>query len=655
MRFAILLLLLSITGTALSQTAKVKKEKSQTLFAVAGKPVTTDEFIYLYKKNHSNGKSEFSQEKIDEYFNLFVNFKLKVEEARQRRMDTTAAFQKEFNQYKEDLKKPYLPEKNLIDSLVRLTYARINEEIKASHILVNVAPEASPQDTLTAYQRIVDIRNQILKGKDFGEMAAQFSDDPSAKMNRGDLGYFTALQMVFPFESAAYNTPVGSISNPVRTRFGYHIIKVSDRRPAHGEVEVSHIIIRTGMSKTNDEAKNLIFDIYDELRAGGQWNELCKKYSEDPGTRDFGGKMRPFKIGMMGSVPEFERIAFELKLPGEISDPFQTQYGWHIIRLERKIPIPRYEDMETKLKSEVSRDERTQISKQAMQTKLRNRFQWKENKDLVHQILVQADSTLQSGQWRPKGFAHPEKDVLFTLSGNPYSMRDFTNYLSKNEKPNAQAPQKYLEHLYNNFVDASIQSKLEERIVQEHPEFTFLLNEYYEGILLFEIMEKEVWTKASNDSTGQRSFYESHKEKYTAGERAKATIYWSSATDFQGDLKSALKAGDDKRTQEIITRSKVRVESGYFRKDEKLVFRLVPWEKGIHEADKDKVYYVAWIKDILPAGVQSFEEARPAIVSEYQNYLEKNWVDQLKKKYPVKISEKAKSQLFQKLQTPSTP
>ncbi len=164
------------------------------------------------------------------------------------------------------------------------------------------------------------------------------SDDPSAKNNQGNLGYFTAMQMVYPFETAAYSTKVGDISQPIRTRFGYHLIKVLDRKPARGEVEVSHIMIRTGNDKENEKIKNTIFNIHDQLQAGMSWEELCRQYSEDPSTKDNGGKLRPFGTGAMAAVPEFEKIAFYLQKPGEISDPFQTQYGGILCGWNAKFP-----------------------------------------------------------------------------------------------------------------------------------------------------------------------------------------------------------------------------------------------------------------------------------------------------------------------------
>jgi peptidyl-prolyl cis-trans isomerase SurA len=649
-RTALVLVFSAIVAVSTAQSPKSKTAKPKPLFSVKGQSVTTDEFIYLYKKNHQ-APEDYTPAKIEEYLDLFINFKLKVEEAKTRGMDTTAAFKKEFAQYKEEVRKPYLPDSKLTDNLVKLTYNRLKEEVKASHILIALKPEATPDDTLKAYNRITELRNRVAKGEDFGALAAANSEDPSARSNNGSLGYFTAMQMVYPFETAAYTTPVGEVSKPIRTRFGYHILKVEDRRPARGEVEVAHIMIRTGDGKDNDKARNTIFEIYDQLQAGVKWDELCKQYSEDPGSKDNGGKLRPFGVGVMANVPEFERAAFNLQNPGDISDPVQTQYGWHILRLERKIPLPSFEEGQASLKGRVNRDERTQISKQAFQLKLRRDYHFAEVAAVKAKVLALADTTLQKGKWKAPAYANAAKEVLFTLNATKkYDVDAFLRYAEKNQKGSNLEPAKYLEQLYNNYVDASIIQLVEEDLVNRNPEYTFLLREYYEGILLFEIMEKEVWNRASADSAGQRRYYEAHRANYNAGERARATFYSAATSDFVNPLKDLVQRGDELKIQEFVALNKVKTETGFYKKEDKAVLQKVNWAKGAYPAENNGMYYLAWIKDILPPGPMSFEEARSAIISDYQTYLEKDWVAQLKKKYPVKVNEKNKRVVLQQLQ-----
>ena len=644
-----LLCCLIFSTSSLSQGANNTNKNQLVLFQVNKKPVTVDEFIYLYKKNHQDAEKDFTEEKINEYLGLFINFKLKVEEARVRRLDTTKVFLTEYNGYRDELRKPYLPDSKLVDSLVMLTYARLQEEIKASHILISLKPEASPADTLKAYTEIIDLRNKVVSGADFATIASKHSDDPSAKGNGGNLGYFTSMQMVYPFETAAYTTPVGDISQPVRTKYGYHILKISDRRPSRGEVEVSHILMRTGRDKENDKIKDSIFSVHDQLRAGVNWNELCSQFSEDANTKDDGGKLQPFGTGDMSAVAEFERIAFALEKPGEISDPFQTQFGWHIMRLERKIPKPTFEEMKASLRNKVTRDERTELSKKDLQNKLRLEYQFTENPAEKKSLMAAADSTLPKAMWNPKIPTEIGEQTIFTLNSVSYAIADVVSFAKATQRPSKLSPEQYLDHLYNDFVDKEVIALVEKRIMKDHPEYRYLLQEYYEGILLFDIMEKEVWSKASSDSTGQHAFFESHKADYTTGERVHATLYSSNYLGFRAPLQKLIADSLEGSIDNFIVQNKVKTETGYFTKEEKAVLSQVPWTKGLHSAENKGIYYLAWLKDILPAGEMSFEEARPSIISDYQGFLEKNWVGQLKKRYRVKVNEKGKQYILQQL------
>jgi peptidyl-prolyl cis-trans isomerase SurA len=220
----------------------------------------------------------------------------------------------------------------------------------------------------------------------------------------------------------------------------------------------------------------------------------------------------------------------------------------------------------------------------------------------------------------------------------------------KNQRPNAQQPEKYFDQMYNQFVDACILDEQERKIIQTNPEYDFLLKEYYEGILLFEIMEKEVWNKASEDSVGQHQYYTAHAANYQAKERTRAAFYSAASPEFQGPLKKLIEQKDDKAIQEYVLSKKLKAESGYYDKADKDVLAKVSWAPGLYSVDEKGMYYLAWLKEILPAGTMSFEEARPSIISDYQTFLEKGWIEQLKKKYPVNINEKGKEHVFKALE-----
>jgi peptidyl-prolyl cis-trans isomerase SurA len=619
--------------------------KSLPLFSVNKKNVATDEFIYLYDKNHKGKPNEFTKEKVEEYLDLFIKFKLKVEEARQRGMDTTAKFKKEYIGYKEALRKPYLPDNRLIDSLALITHQRLKEEVKASHILIKLSPDASPDDTLMAYQKITDIKKRLDAGEDFGTLAVNLSEDPSAKMNEGSLGYFTALQMVYPFETGAYTTNIGSVSNPVRTRFGYHLIKVVDKRPASGEVEVSHIMIRTGKDRIKEEGQKLVFEVYDRLQGGMAWDELCKQYSEDQSTKDAGGKLRPFGVGAMASVPEFERNAFALEKPGDFTTPFSTQFGWHIVKLEQKIPVPSYKEMESSLKSRVSRDERMQAAKQKIQQGLKRKYAYAENTDVKNKVFAIADSTLQKAAWKKPSTGD---QLLFTLQGKAIKSSEFFDYILANQKQNRLAPQAYMAQLYENFVTARMEEEVEESLLKNNADYRYLSNEYYEGILLFDIMEKEVWNKASEDSLGQQSYFSTNANKYNAGERAQGVLYASAKADAIDALQKKLET-DPNGIDNLLKELGIRQEPGKFEKDERPVLSKVNWSPGVSKVELEGNYYLVKIDQILAAGPRTFEEAKGLLISDYQVYLENKWIEELRKKYSVKINKKGKKYALARL------
>lgn len=625
------------------------KAKPRVLFTVGNDNVTADEFIYLYKKNHPT-KEDFTDPKIEEYINLFINFKLKVAEARSRGIDKTPEFTKEYNTYKDELRKPYLPESRIIDSLVKLTYERLKKDVSASHILVEVKTTDAPADTLEAYNTALTIKKQVLAGDDFATKASAYANNPSIKVLGENLGYFTALQMVYPFEEAVYSGKPGDIVGPVRTSFGYHIVKIGDSRPSRGEVEVSHILLRAG-TREEAAAKNLIFDIHKQLRAGTSWDELVKKYSEDPGSKDINGKLRPFGVGALARFPEFDEAAFALKTPGELSEPFKTSLGWHIVRLERKIPLPSFEESAASLKGRVARDQRVQLSKTALTSKLKKDFGFVENAAIKAKVIALADTTLTKGKWKTPGSFSSGKETLFTLQKQKITAQEFLSYVLTNQRSNGMEPAVYMEFLYAAYVESTISTALENKLMASNPEFVMLLKEYYEGILLFDIMEKEVWKKASEDSLGQHKFFVAHPELYQAGERIEATLYYSDTKANLDLLSKSILAKDSTGARELVKARNIYSESGNFQREDRPALKEIEWKPGHYTAQSGNIYHLVVVTKLIPAGALSFEDARTSIVSEYQNELEKNWLAALRKKYPVKVNDKTKKYVVEKLKS----
>ena len=626
---------------ALIGFAQSKRNQQPTvLFSVNRTPTFTDEFIYLYKKNHQNKPEDFTEAKINEYLTLFINFKLKVTEAKAFGMDTTSKFTKEFKTYREDLKKPYRAEPDALEKLTKEAYEHLTQEVRASHILINLKPDPFPADTLAAFNKIGDIKKRIAAGEDFEKLARELSEDPSAKYNGGDLGYFTAMQMVYPFEEAAYKTDKGEITNIVRTRFGYHLIKVVDKKPARGEVEVSHILLRTG-TPNDVKIKNKAFEIFDQLKAGRAWDELCKENSEDSNTKDSGGKLRAFGVGALASVPEFENTAFAMQKPGDLSDPFQSSIGWHIVRLEKKIPLPPYSELAESLKRKVARDERLQISQQAMAAKRRKDFGFVEVPETKKTILSLADSSLTKGKWSYRGQAALLTQKLFSIQNSVVTVAQFISFLKTNQASSTMIPAAYMDQLYNYFVEETITSAEEEKLKIEKPEYKNLLTEYREGILFFEIMEKEIWNKASEDTLGQLNYYERNATKYQGGNRVEARIFSATDKELIEDFKKKVAKGDTLKEADLKKFKSVQPFRNYEKGESKVIDR-VTWAAGLQETELDKNFYLVEIARLVAPGTKTFREARANVISDYQVELEKKWLDSLRKKYPVEIHKKHK-------------
>lgn len=621
-----------------------KQDKELPLFTIDDKVVKAEEFIYLYTKNHQGKPGEFTKEKIEEYLELFINFKLKVKEAETRGMDLSQEFNDELNTYKEELKKPFIAEADMLDQLVAEAYERLKWEVKASHILVNVTENASPTDTLDAFNRILSIREKAIGGESFEKLAREFSEDPSAKSNGGMLGYFSALQMVYPFEEAAFRLQVGEVSTPVRSKFGYHLIKVEDKRSSRGEVEVSHILVQG----TSEESKRTIDEVYKKLSEKGNWNELCSQYSQDPATRETGGRLRPFGSGALASAPQFEEAAFAIQQPGEISKPVQTPFGWHIIRLEKKIPLPPFRDLEESLKRRVARDDRMVISKASAIAKKKKELNYNEGDDTMQLIAELGDSALVRGEWDRKLSIAEREVVLFTLTGQNYTVENFAAFIHKKQSPTNVPSQVYIKQLYAQFVEECL-SQLEDRYLQKNnPEYRNLVNEYREGILLFSIMEQEIWNKASADTIGQRTFYNANIDKYAADLRVEARIFSASSRNIIDSFKARISAGDTLKKDDLKQFQSVTTMRT-FEKGEHVAIDKITWAIGMHETEAEGMYYLVEVNSLIPPGNKKFEEVRASVISDYQDKLEKNWITQLKNKYRIRVNSKGKKKALLEL------
>jgi peptidyl-prolyl cis-trans isomerase SurA len=618
--------------------------KEPTIFSVADTKVPTKEFLYVYNKNNFREKKEDSIKALKEYLDLFVNFKLKVKEAEKQGLDTTKSFKDEFEGYRKQLVQPYLTDKKHLDSMVLEAYERMKKEINASHILIGTSPSASPADTLKAYNYINEIRQKALAGEDFGALARKYSADSSARFNQGNLGYFTAMQMVYPFETKAYQTKVNEISDIVRTQFGYHIIKVNDIRPAQGKIQVAHIMLRRGQSDSpneSNELKNKIFGIYDQLKRGANWNDLVRQFSEDLNSKEKGGTLDWFGVGSI--TPAFENAAFALKNPGDISEPVETPYGWHILKLIGKKPLEPFSEVQSSIKSKINKESRSEASKELFITKLKKEYNFKEDAEGVKNAQLLVDS-LNSNKKLPVLTQAQKDKTVFELNKKTYKISDFYNYLST-KKPTVTAAS----NPYKDFINQTILQYEESRLPEKYEDYRMLVKEYREGILLFTLMDENVWSKAVKDSVGLKNYFEKNKEEYLSKEIADVLIL-----SFNDSL-DMVKTIDSLKTIGLIEKMNIESLNSELNKNNPLrvdirrdsveqssdeIWRTIPWKTGEYSAKINGRYTFLKILDIFKPNNKNFEDIRGQVISDYQKYLEDEWIKELKKKYPVKLNHK---------------
>jgi peptidyl-prolyl cis-trans isomerase SurA len=628
-----------------SQSLVAQKNKDAILMTVGSTKVTVAEFENVYHKN--NGKETTTDSKsLNDYIDLFVNFKLKVKEAEELGLDTAKAFKDELGVYRKQVAQPYLTDKDVNEKLLKETYTRLQEDVKASHILVKVSENALPADTLEAYNKIMKIRARILKGEDFNKVAAEkgISDDPSAKETGGDLGYFTAMQMVYPFESAAYSTKVGDVSMPIRTRFGYHIIKVTDRRKAQGEVLVAHIMVKTPPNMSIEDSLNAhtkITEIYNKLKAGAKFEELATQFSDDKTSAKKGGELAWFGTNRMPI--EFEKAAFGLKNKSDYTEPIKTKYGWHVIKLVDKRNLVPFEEMKNELKEKVTKDSRSQVGRASLIAKIKTEYKFKENNAAKEEFYTLVDSTLFEGRWDATKAAILKK-TMFNFNEKTYSQTDFADYIAAHQNKRPKMDEKMLiNQLYKQFVDEMAVAYEESRLDKKYPEFKALMEEYHDGMLLFELNDKKVWSKAVKDTTGSKEFYEKNKASYTWEERADASVYSCSDETVAKQVRAFLmeKKAEKDIVAEVNKNSQLnlQVETKLFSKgDNEFVDKN--WKAGISNdiiSPKDKKVIIVAINKIVAPEPKSYMDAKGMVTADYQNFLEKEWIAELKKKYPVSV------------------
>ena len=603
-------------------------QADETLITIGNTKVSKGEFERIYQKNNNNLYDETDRKTPEEYLELFIDFKLKVIEAENLKMDTSSAFVNELAGYREELAAPYLTDVKYSQQMVYDLYERTTKEVSASHILLMVQKGSTPDQEDEVLQKIKAIREEIIAGKDFNDAAVEYSEDPSAKTNQGHLGYFTAFQMVVPFENAAFSTPAGEISQPVRSSFGYHLLKVHDIRENQGEILVAHIMKMFPQDATPEIKSNLkaqIDSIYTELINGADFAELANAKSDDKRSAAQGGEMPWFTAGRM--IAEFANPAFALKNVGDFTEPVETAFGYHIIKKLNTRPVATFEESKAMLENRIKTDpERSITSKQVFIEKLKAEYNYVENDE--GKAKLRNKNT--SDSLEVKNFE------LFKIDNKSYTTGQFQEFITKTNVE----PVPYLAH-FNEWVEYEITTFENSKLEEKYPDFRYLFQEYHDGILLFNISEEKIWNFAAQDSTGLEEFYNKNSKKYLWEERFKGQIVTckDEATRELADQYFAAEMTVEE-IADLLNKieNAITINEGAWEKGANQVVDYYVWNGPKPENFDDELTFIRGEK--IPPSTKSLNEARGLYVSDYQKFLEENWIKDLRKKYKTKVNRK---------------
>jgi peptidyl-prolyl cis-trans isomerase SurA len=630
------------------------QNKKNVLLTINSNPVYSSDFTKVFNKNLDLVVEE-SQKNVAGYLDLFIDYKLKITEAYAQELDKNQQYIKEFKKYEDQLAKKYIYDKRVVSKLVEEAYDRSLEEINAEHILVLSNLNDSPNDTLKAYNKIKEAHVKALKGENFTSLVIEYSEEPGAKKSKGKLGYFTAFQMVYPFENTAYNTKVGEISQITRTSFGYHIIKINDRRKKKPKINVSHIMIFSNKDKKAEDPEERINELYAMIMQGEPFEKIAKQFSEDKNTGVKGGQLKTFGPGDL-KAPKFENAAYSIKNEGEIIAPVQSAFGWHIIRLNEKFSIPSFEEQKDDIEKKVKGGARALVVTQAINNKIIKKYGFKEGESYISYFNNFVNDSILSRKWTYSSIPLTENQILFIIGDHDVTYTDFAEYLRDNQKTIKKYINKesLLIDMYVKFKNETLKNYFKERLEVENTEYATIINDYRNGLLVYDVMNKNIWQIAKTDSTGLKDYYETKKNNYKWEKRLDVDIYSSSDEITTKQVQTLLMRGEELATikKQINSDGKINVitVSDVFEIDQsELPEDIIP-EKGVSDIKlNDGFYVVVNIKEVIEPTLKEFDEVRGTVISDFQTEIEKKWMQSLRDKYEVKINNKSLKKLKRKL------
>lgn len=621
--------------------------QQEVLLKVNNDEVTTADFVRVYEKNLTliNDTEENSPE---QYLDLYIDYKLKVQEAYRKGLHNKASYKNEIASYRTQLAKDYLNDIQVTDKLVEEAYNRTKNELRARHILVRVRPDALPKDTLAAFNKLLEARKRIVAGEDFASIARKYSEDPSAKQNGGDLGWFKAFKMVYPFENAAYTTKVNEVSQPFRTSFGYHIVQPTASRIAQGSVQVAHIMIALKQKDSSIIAEEKIKEVRALLAKGAAFETLALNYSDDKNSAKKGGVLSAFEKGQLSSS-KFENTAFDLKKVGDISEPFKTKFGWHILKLIKKNPVLSFEKMKPSLSKRVTKDSRARVLSQELNTRLREQYKITQEPE----IIIYFTSVLPE--------VYDEKLNVFTednalskealkVGDQVYTYKDIAQALEKKYRKAPYISREYfvkreVEKFVNNALITYHKSHLEE----QDSDFGLLIKEYKEGLLLFDLLKTEIWDKAQKDSVGLNTFYVNNIERYKSPQTFTTRVFTTSQKKIASTYLKRNTQGENSNS--VLSVLKKKHDSPIIVTLKDYVKEDLPMSGIVKIGDKELLkegenYVVYEVVSINEAMTNTLQNVRGQVMSDYQKFLEDTFVNRLREDSNITVNKTVLNKLI---------
>ncbi len=615
---------------------------AQNIFTYGNLPVDKAEFVKMYSKNTMGKTPDMSAAALKDYIQLYYRFKLKVKEAEAKQIDTLPNIKSELANYKAQLSANYLTDKAETEKLVKEAYDRLKKEVKVAHIMLSIPRGAV--DTNRYIKTIDSIYTAATTGTAFAALAKAFSTDKSNNDKGGELGYITALQTPYDFETAAYKTTVGNISKPFRTPFGYHIIKKLEERPSRGEVTVAQILLQVKKSDgadAKDKLQQRADSIVAALNKGTDWEAAVLKFSEDKFSTGTKGELPSFGVATM--TPEFEAAAFALTKPGQISKPIFTEYGWHIIKLLKKQALKPLDSIKIEFTKKVERDTRMETARASYINKIKSKGAFVEIPNAaVDFVNTIPDTSIINGtiNYNPNAVSNKP---MFTINSKKYTQRDFFDYYMMYNKGRVYGDKKVaITAVYKAYQEKSLMDYQQANLEYENPEYAALVKEYRDGIMLFDLTDKTVWTRASTDSAGLATYYNTNKSKYTWAPCFEGKIIKSGNPDNIAAFETELKKGISVDSALSNVPGKVVVEEGKFEIEKYPGSANVPTGNvsSIVYNKAENVNIIYAVDKLYPTPtLKTLAEAKGYVIADYQEYLEKNWIQSMENKYPLQVNE----------------